>query len=203
MPRLAAAFALLAALCIGLAPARAAVVVTVNKTTQRLSVSVDGAQRYEWPVSTARRGYRTPNGTYKPEWLARKHFSREYDWSPMPYSIFFNEGYAIHGSYEVSRLGSPASHGCIRLHPDNAAVLFGLVKEHMADTTIVVTGERPEKARVRDEDDEGETRRARHKRHREAETRSQAQQPMFSNQGNSWHSGEQQFFIFGPPLRQR
>ena len=62
----------------------------------------------------------------------------------MPYSIFFNGGYAIHGSYEISHLGRPASHGCIRLHPENAAVLFELVKEHMRDTQIVVTGERPE-----------------------------------------------------------
>jgi hypothetical protein len=97
-------------------------------------------------VSTARRGYRTPNGSYRPQRLARKWFSRKYDWSPMPYSIFFDGGYAIHGSYEISHLGRPASHGCIRLHPNNAAVLFALVKEHMGDTQIVVTGERPERA---------------------------------------------------------
>ena len=198
VPRFAAACALFAVLCAGVAPARAGIVVTVDKTAQRLSVSVDGAQRYEWPVSTARRGYSTPNGTYKPQWLARKHFSREYDWSPMPYSIFFDGGYAIHGSYEISHLGRPASHGCIRLHPDNAALLFALVKEHMADTTIVVTGERPEKTRVREED-ERETHRVRRKHRREAETRSRAPQQMFGNQGNSWHSGQQQFFFFGPP----
>ena len=74
-------------------------------------------------------GYRTPNGTYKPQRLARKWFSRKYDWSPMPYSIFFDGGYAIHGSYEISHLGRPASHGCVRLHPDNAALLFALVKD--------------------------------------------------------------------------
>ena len=61
--------------------------------------------------------------------------------APMPYSIFFNEGYAIHGSYEISHLGRPASHGCIRLHPKNAAVLFALVQDNMTDTQIVVTGE--------------------------------------------------------------
>ena len=114
------------------APARAGIVVTVDKSAQRLSVTVDGAPRYQWPVSTARIGYRTPNGSYKPQWLARKWFSRKYDWSPMPYSIFFNEGYAIHGSYEISHLGRPASHGCIRLHPANAAILFALVKEPWA-----------------------------------------------------------------------
>ena len=159
MPRLAVAWSVIAALCAGFTSAQAAVVVTVDKSAQELSVTVDGAERYHWPVSTARWGYRTPNGTYRPQRLERKWFSRKYDWSPMPYSIFFNEGYAIHGSYEISRLGRPASHGCIRLHPENAALLFALVKEHVGDTTIVVTGERPEKvqekvqvrARERDE----------------------------------------------------
>jgi hypothetical protein len=70
-----------------------------------------------------------------------KYFSRKYDWSPMPHSIFFHGGYAIHGSYEVSHLGSPASHGCIRLHPDNATVLYDLVKDRVAETQIVITGE--------------------------------------------------------------
>ena len=131
------------------AQAEAGVVVTVDKTAQRLSVAVDGFPRYEWPVSTARWGYRTPNGSYRPQWLARKWFSRKYDMSPMPYSIFFDGGYAIHGSYEISHLGQPASHGCIRLHPDNAAVLFALVKANMKDTQIVITGEKPAPA-VRD-----------------------------------------------------
>ena len=129
------------------ASAQAEVVVTVDKTAQQLSVAVDGFTRYQWPVSTARWGYRTPNGTYRPQRLARKWFSRKYDWSPMPYSIFFNGGYAIHGSYEISHLGRPASHGCIRLHPENAAVLFALVQAHIQDTAIVVTGDTPASAR--------------------------------------------------------
>src|ERR1022692_2531904 len=148
MPRLAFVLAAIAVLFGGLAPTQAGIVVTVDKSAQRLSVTVDGAPRYQWPVSTARWGYRTPNGSYRPQRLARKWFSRKYDWSPMPYSIFFNEGYAIHGSYEISHLGRPASHGCIRLHPQNAALLFALVKERLRDTQIVVTGERPRTTRV-------------------------------------------------------
>jgi hypothetical protein len=144
MPRLLFTAATIAFLLGSLAYAQAGIVITVDKSTQRLSVAVDGFPRYEWPVSTARMGYRTPNGTYKPERLERKWFSRKYDWSPMPYSIFFDGGYAIHGSYEIKRLGSPASHGCIRLHPENAATLFGLVKEHVRDTQIIITGDRPE-----------------------------------------------------------
>jgi hypothetical protein len=127
-------------LCVSLTPASAGVVVTVDKTAQHLTVRVDGMTRYSWPVSTARWGYRTPVGTYRPERLERQWYSRKYDWSPMPHSIFFSGGYAIHGSNEVSRLGSPASHGCIRLAPANAATLFALVKANYNDTRIVITG---------------------------------------------------------------
>jgi lipoprotein-anchoring transpeptidase ErfK/SrfK len=144
MPRAVFAFTIIVCLFGGLASAQAGVVVTVDKNSQRLSVSVDGMPRYQWPVSTARMGYNTPNGSYRPERLARQWFSSKYDWSPMPYSIFFHGGYAIHGSYEISRLGRPASHGCIRLHPANAAVLFALVQAHQGQTRIVVTGDRPE-----------------------------------------------------------
>ena len=134
-------------------PAQSGIVVTVDKSAQRLTVVVDGADRYQWPVSTGRWGYSTPNGSYRPQRLERKWFSRKYDMSPMPYSIFFNDGYAIHGSYEVSRLGRPASHGCIRLAPSNAAVLFALVKDRTDDTRIVVTGAAPaQRARVREDD---------------------------------------------------
>ena len=146
MSRIVAAIVVLLAT---LSVAQAGIVVTVDKSAQQLTVEVDGFQRYRWPVSTARWGYRTPNGSYRPQWLARKWFSTKYDGSPMPYSIFFNGGYAIHGSYEVKRLGSPASHGCIRLHPENAAVLFDLVQANKADTRIVVTGEGPESVRER------------------------------------------------------
>src|SRR5579884_3236471 len=128
---------------LGVGFANADVVIRVDKSTQRLSVAVDGVPRYEWPVSTARWGYNTPNGVYHPQRLEKTWYSRKYDMSPMPHSIFFDGGYAIHGSYEVSHLGRPASHGCIRLSPSHAATLFALVKEHRADTRIVVTGSRP------------------------------------------------------------
>jgi len=183
MPRLAVAFAVIAVLFGGLASAQASIVVTVDKSAQELSVTVDGAPRYHWPVSTARMGYHTPNGTYRPQRLARKWFSRKYDWSPMPYSIFFDEGYAIHGSYEISHLGRPASHGCIRLHPDNAALLFALVKEHMDDTTIVVTGERPEKTRAREVDRDEP-----HRVHRVHRVREPAPRQTSLGEAGSWHN---------------
>jgi hypothetical protein len=134
----------LAALLIGTVPAAANVVVTIDKSTQRMSVSVDGTPRYNFTVSTGRAGYGTPNGTYHPERLARTWFSKKYYNSPMPHSIFFHGGFAIHGSYEISHLGGPASHGCVRLHPSNAATLYALVqKEGTSKTTIVVTGSNP------------------------------------------------------------
>ena len=128
----------------GLSPARADVRIQVDKNHQQMSVLVDGALRYRWTVSTGRANYGTPNGTYRPVRMERQWFSKEYYDSPMPYSIFFHNGYAIHGSYEISRLGGPASHGCVRLHPANAKTLFALVKqEGMASTVIQVSGQNP------------------------------------------------------------
>lgn len=124
--------------------ADASVTVEIDKSSQQMSVSVDGATRYVWAVSTGRAGYGTPNGTFRPQRLARTWFSKKYYNSPMPHSVFFYHGFAIHGSYEIRRLGGPASHGCVRLHPSNAATLFALVKkEGMGATRIVVTGSNP------------------------------------------------------------
>ena len=108
--------------------ALARVHVSVDLTAQRMHVFVDGSLRYVWRVSTGRRGYATPVGSYRPQRLERSWYSRKYDNSPMPHSIFFRGGYAIHGSYHTRRLGRRASHGCVRLAPRNAARLFSLVR---------------------------------------------------------------------------
>ncbi len=119
--------------------ADASVIVNIDRPSQRMSVTVDGMPRYNWRVSTARAGYVTPPGTYHPQMLARRWFSKKYYNSPMPHSIFFYGGFAIHGTYEISRLGGPASHGCVRLDPGNAATLYGIVeREGMGATTIVI-----------------------------------------------------------------
>jgi lipoprotein-anchoring transpeptidase ErfK/SrfK len=116
-------------------PAAADVVVMVNKATQRMSVSVDGEPRYSWVVSTGLHG--TPSGTFRPQSLSRYHRSSLFNNAPMPYSIFYDGNYAIHGTDQVGRLGRPASKGCVRLHPSNAAVLFSLVqKEGLGSTRI-------------------------------------------------------------------
>jgi lipoprotein-anchoring transpeptidase ErfK/SrfK len=117
--------------------ARADIVVKVDKSTQRMSVIVDGEHRYTWAVSTGI--YGTPSGTFRPQSLARYHRSTIYNSAPMPYSIFYDGNYAIHGTTHVSRLGGRASKGCIRLHPSNAAILFALVqKQGFGNTRISI-----------------------------------------------------------------
>lgn len=120
--------------------AQANVAVRIDISSQTMSVSVNGWPYATWRVSTARRGYWTPRGAYRPFMLKRMHYSRKYDNSPMPHSIFFKGGYAIHGTGYVRSLGRPASHGCIRLAPGNAARLYSLVQRYgKGSTRIVIT----------------------------------------------------------------
>lgn len=137
-----AAFAAL--LCVS-ASARADVVVSISKSQQRLAVTVDGAETYRWPVSTGRAGYQTPEGKFRPIRLERSWYSHRYNMSPMPYSVFFYHGYAVHGTMETKNLGRAASHGCVRLSPDNASVLFSLVRRHGIGNTrlVVMSGNLP------------------------------------------------------------
>jgi L,D-transpeptidase catalytic domain len=125
--------------------ARADILVTIDKSTQQMSIAVDGAQRYTWPVSTGRPGYDTPSGSFKPNRMDADHFSQEWDNAPMPHAIFFDmSGHAIHGFFDVKHLGSAVSHGCVRLSPDHAATLFDLVKtEGMGETKVVIAGRTP------------------------------------------------------------
>ncbi len=119
---------------------QAQVVARIDKSQQTMHVYVDGQHLYTWPVSTARAGYRTPVGVYRPYQLSVFHRSSRYGGSPMPHSVFFSGGYAIHGSYEIGHLGIPASHGCIRLHPAHAREFFWLVQSYgMDDTRIIIT----------------------------------------------------------------
>ncbi|MCP3668878.1 MAG: L,D-transpeptidase [Gammaproteobacteria bacterium] len=104
--------------------------VTIDLAKQRMEVFVDGYRKHKWKVSTARKGYTTPVGDYKPLWISRMHYSKKYDNAPMPYSIFFNGGYAIHGTNHTRRLGRTASHGCVRLHTNNARKLYKMVRKY-------------------------------------------------------------------------
>jgi lipoprotein-anchoring transpeptidase ErfK/SrfK len=117
-----------------------AIQIVVDISSQSMSVMVDGWSWASWKVSTARDGYYTPRGSWRPFALKKIHYSKKYDNAPMPNSIFFKGGYAIHATYYVKQLGRPASHGCIRLHPDNAAKLYALVqKRGMSATRITIT----------------------------------------------------------------
>ena len=125
--------------------ARADILVNIDKSSQHMTVAVDGTQRYDWPVSTGRPGYDTPSGDFKPNRMDADHFSQEWHNAPMPHAIFIDlKGHAIHGFFDVKHLGLPVSHGCIRLSPDHAATLFDLVKQQtMANTKVVITGRTP------------------------------------------------------------
>lgn len=117
------------------ATAHATVRIGIDLSTQTMQVqSASGS--YTWPVSTARDGYVTPRGTFRPYAMQLMHYSRKYDNSPMPHSIFFDGGLAIHGTYETAWLGHPASHGCVRISPAHAALLYQMVKAEGAVITI-------------------------------------------------------------------
>lgn len=110
----------------------------VDISTQTMVVSHNGKVKYKWPVSTGRKGYSTPTGTYSAQWLSRHHRSRKYNNAPMPYAVFYHRGYAVHATYDTKRLGRPASHGCVRLAPENAAKFFALVQQAGNKNTRIV-----------------------------------------------------------------
>jgi lipoprotein-anchoring transpeptidase ErfK/SrfK len=118
--------------------APAAVQIYVDVSSQSMSVSVNGSNYANWRVSTAKPGYYTPRGSYGVQRMHKVYYSKKYDNAPMPNSIFFRGPYAIHGTYQTGKLGRPASRGCVRLAPGNAAALFALVKRYgRARITVV------------------------------------------------------------------
>lgn len=127
------------------APKKATILIDINKAKQKMTIFVDGIQKYDWPVSTGRAGYSTPSGTYTATSMNEIWYSKEWDNSPMPHSIFFmKDGHAIHGSYEVKHLGKPVSHGCVRIAPENATTLYALVKANgLENTQVVLNGLTP------------------------------------------------------------
>src|SRR5262249_37730918 len=125
--------------------ARADVLITIDKSAQTMSVDVDGATRWVWPVSTGRADFATPSGSFQPFRMEATHFSKEWDDAPMPHSIFFTKiGHAIHGTYDAGHLGAAVSHGCVRLSAANATQLYRLVeKEGLSKTKVVIGGQQP------------------------------------------------------------
>ena len=126
-------------------PVTSTVLINIDKASQKMTVFLDGLQRYEWPVSTGLRGYTTPSGTYTASSMNEIWYSKQWDNAPMPHAVFFTrEGHAIHGTNEIKRLGKPASHGCVRISPQNAATLYALVaKTGLKNTQVVLAGLTP------------------------------------------------------------
>src|SRR6516225_1577914 len=158
--------------------AQAHVDITIDKDNQLMTVVVDGATRYRWPVSTGIPSRETPNGSFRAFRMEEDHFSKEFDDAPMPHSIFFTKiGHAIHGTDSVGRLGTPASHGCVRLSRQNASTLYALVQEQgVLNTTVTLTGS-------------AQVALARNPRSRNADAVARAQQP-----------AEQQYATTGDPV---
>lgn len=144
MRRLLGLMAVFALSFFAFSSAQATVRVSVDIAAQRMRVTTGDGEVYNWAISSGRQGFRSPNGVYRPTRLEKNWYSRKYG-GAMPYAVFFRGGYAIHGTNAVGALGRPASHGCIRLHPANAAKLFALVKKHGAgQTTIALNGAAPD-----------------------------------------------------------
>ena len=122
--------------------AQAKVAITIDKDNPQMTVAVDGVERYHWPVSSGIPSRETPGGSFRAFRMEEDHYSKEFDDAPMPHSIFFTkQGHAIHGTNSVNRLGTPASHGCVRLSRDNASTLYALVqREGVLNTTVTLTG---------------------------------------------------------------
>jgi len=115
-----------------------ALVARVSLSTQTMEVLRYGEVIHTWPISSARKGYSTPMGTWRPKRIHKMWHSRTYDMSPMPFAVFYDRGWAIHGTSAVGRLGSPASHGCVRLETANAEIFYNLVREIGAGNTRVI-----------------------------------------------------------------
>ena len=130
---------------LGIKKARSVILINIDKANQKMTVFSDGVKKYDWPVSTGKAGYSTPSGTYTATSMNEIWYSKQWDNAPMPHSIFFmKDGHAIHGSNDVKNLGSPASHGCVRISPENAAKLYALVaKNGLQNTQVVLTGTTP------------------------------------------------------------
>src|SRR6202165_3749778 len=122
--------------------AHAKVSITIDKNVQEMTVAVDGVERYHWPVSTGIPSRETPNCSCRTFRMEEDHYSKEFDDAPMPHSIFFTKiGHAIHGTESERSLGTPVSHGCVRLSRANATTLYALVeKDGVLNTTVTLTG---------------------------------------------------------------
>jgi hypothetical protein len=174
---------------LGVDAAQARVQIDVDLSSQTMHVSGNGAD-YDWPVSTARAGYATPRGHYHAGHLERMHYSHKYHMSPMPYSIFFAGGYAIHGTYSTADLGRPASHGCIRLSPGHAEILYGMVQGQGAN--INISGSAPRSMPF------GRS----HSRHRGAPSGgAPSAEPVFGQWRQRWPEGAPEALAYAPARR--
>ena len=133
-------FAVILVFCAPTMAKAAQLVAKIDVSKQLMIVSYGGEILHSWAVSTGKSGHYTPRGAYRPQRLATMWRSKKYNNAPMPYSVFFTGGYAVHGTNHVKALGRPASHGCVRLQTKNAARFYELVQQiGRKNTRIVIT----------------------------------------------------------------
>lgn len=116
----------------------ASLVARVDVAAQTMTVSHYGKVIHEWPVSTAAEGYSTPRGEFRPYRVHKMWNSRSYNNAPMPFAVFYDRGWAVHGTSDINRLGSPASHGCVRLETVNAEAFYTLVRQVGPGNTRII-----------------------------------------------------------------
>ncbi len=181
-----------------LAPAQAGVNVRVDIPGQRLTVTTTDGELHHWAISSGRKGFRSPNGVYRPTRLERSWYSRKYG-GAMPHAVFFRGGYAIHGTSAIGALGRPASHGCIRLHPANAAKLFALVKKHGAgQTRIALHGAAPDGLSQFARAGGGKSKLAKTKTHGKAmlaQAKAKQRAVAAQRQGTNWNAARDQLLL--------
>lgn len=111
----------------------------IVKSSQRAYLYINGSLSDSWLVSTGIPGYGTPNFDKHPNGrIYDRYNSTKFpggDWQGlgnMPYAVFIKGGFAVHGTPQGnwSKLGRQASHGCIRMHPDNAYRFNRLVRSY-------------------------------------------------------------------------
>jgi len=114
--------------CVPVAVEAGQLIAKVDVSEQTMRVYRNSKQIHKWRVSTARKGKYTLRGQWRGKMLSKNHKSSLYNNAPMPYSIFYSGNFAIHGTNQTSRLGRPASAGCIRLDTGNARKLYAMTE---------------------------------------------------------------------------
>lgn len=113
-------------------PAYAVPTIVITKASQSYTVVNDSVVIKKGRVSTGKRGYSTPSGTFVIHTKVNKAYSKKYKAWMKYVMLFKGNKYALHRGVVP---GYPASHGCVRLPGSDAAYLY---KNMPIGTTVIV-----------------------------------------------------------------